>query len=359
MDFFFHNKNNFKINYMNYRHLLLLFILTFSVCVNSQKIENNQYVIGFYNLENLYDTINDPNVNDEEYLPHGANHWNTMKYTNKLTKMSFAISKMPANLAILGVAEVENRRVLEDLVKQSSIQSRHLQIVHYDGPDRRGVDVAMLYNPAVFKVLRSSSHRVKSEIPDFITRDQLLVTGLLDGEEINIIVLHWPSKAGGEVRSVPRRRDAALTTRAIVDSLFQVNPKAKTIVMGDLNDDPNEPSLTVHLGAKGEKRNTRPQGLYNPYYELFKQGIGSLGYQDQWNLFDQIIISHELLANNLDDYSTLKFVKAEVFNKDFLKQETGKYRGYPLRTHAGGVWQNGYSDHFPSLIWLMKTVKKK
>lgn len=342
---------------MIYRHLLLFFVLTFSFCTNSQNVENRQYVVGFYNLENLFDTIKGTN-NDEEYLPNGANHWNTMKYTNKLKNMSFAISKMPANLAILGVAEVENRDVLEDLVKQPSIKNRRLQVVHYDSPDLRGVDVGLLYNPAVFKVLHTSSHRVRSEIPKFITRDQLVVTGLLDGEEINIIVLHWPSKAGGEARSVPRRRDAALTTKFLVDSLFKINPKAKTIVMGDLNDDPNEPSLITHLGARGEKRNTRPQELYNPYYELFKQGIGSLGYQDQWNLFDQIIISYELLPKNLDDFSTLKYVKAEVFNKDFLKQETGKYRGYPLRTHAGGVWQNGYSDHFPSLIWLMKSAKK-
>ena len=341
---------------MNYKHLLLIFALTFSVCVKSQNVENRQYVIGFYNLENLYDTIADPIADDKEYLP--ENGWGTMKYTNKLKNMSFAISKMPANLAILGVSEIENRGVLEDLVAQPSIKERHLQIVHYDGPDRRGVDVGLLYNPAVFKVLHSSSHRVRSEITNFITRDQLVVTGLLDGEEINIIVLHWPSKAGGEARSVPRRRDAALTTKFLVDSLFKVNPKAKTIVMGDLNDDPVEPSLTVHLGAKGEKRNTKPQELYNPYYELFKEGIGSLGYQDQWNLFDQIIISHELLPKNKDDFKTLKFMKAEVFNKDFLKQETGKYRCYPMRTHSGGVWLNGYSDHFPSLIWLGKTVKK-
>jgi len=328
------------------------------MCVKSQKVENRQYVVGFYNLENLYDTIADAIADDSEFLPNGANNWNTMKYTNKLKNMSFAISKMPANLAILGVAEVENRGVLEDLVAQPSIKDRHLQIVHYDGPDRRGVDVALLYNPAVFKVTHTSSHRVRSEISNFITRDQLVVTGLLDGEEINIIVLHWPSKAGGEARSVPRRRDAALTTRCLVDSLFKVNPKAKTIVMGDLNDDPHEPSIAIHLGAQGEKRNTKPQGLYNPYFELWKKGIGSLGYQDQWNLFDQIMISHELLPKNQDDFKTLKFIKAEVFNKDFLKQETGKFRGYPLRTHAGGVWLNGYSDHFPVLIWLMKTVKK-
>ena len=343
---------------MNYKHLLLIFALMFACSTHSQNVENRQYVVGFYNLENFYDTIPDKIADDSEYLPNGAMNWNTMKYTNKVKNLAFAISKMPANLAILGVAEVENRGVLEDLVSQPTIKDRRLQIVHYDGPDRRGVDVALLYNPAIFKVTHSSSHRIRTEIPNFITRDQLVVTGLLDGEEVNIIVLHWPSKGGGEARSVPRRRDAALTTRFLVDSLFAVNPKAKTIIMGDLNDDPIEPSLTVHLNAKCEKRNTQPQGLYNPYCELYKKGIGSIGYQDQWNIFDQIIVSYELLPKNKDDFNTIKFLKAEIFNKDFLKQQTGKFRGYPLRTHAGGVWLNGYSDHFPSLIWLGKMVKK-
>ncbi|MDR0829299.1 MAG: endonuclease/exonuclease/phosphatase family protein [Prevotellaceae bacterium] len=343
---------------MKIKYLAIVFTLFSFSCANAQSSQINQYVIGFYNLENLFDTINDPTKNDEEYLPNGAMHWNTMKYTNKLKNMAYAISKMPANLAILGVSEIENRAVLEDLVAQPSIKERHLQIVHYDGPDLRSVDVGLLYNPAVFKILHTSSHRIKTEIKNFITRDQLVVTGLLDGEEINVIVLHWPSKAGGEKRSIPRRRDAALTTKFLVDSLFAVNPKAKTFVMGDLNDDPIEPSLMVHLQARGEKRNTHPQELYNPYYEIFKQGIGSLGYNDQWNLFDQIIVSYDLLPKNLDDFQTLKFMKAEVFNKDFLKQETGKYRGYPKRTHSGGVWQNGYSDHFPSLVWIGKYAKQ-
>ncbi|MDR3328094.1 MAG: endonuclease/exonuclease/phosphatase family protein [Prevotellaceae bacterium] len=343
---------------MKIKCFILSILVVFTAGVFSQGTEYHQYVAGFYNLENLYDTINDPDVNDEEYLPDGAMRWNTMKYTHKLKRMSYAISRMPANLAILGVAEIENRNVLEDLVSQPSVKDRNLEIVHYDGPDRRGVDVAMLYNPAVFKVLQSSSHRVRTEIPDFITRDQLVVTGLLDGEEINVIVLHWPSRGGGENRSNPRRRDAALTTKHLVDSIYNIKPQAKIIVMGDLNDDPVSASLVQYLEAKPEKKKTKPKQLYNPFYELYKRGIGSIGYQDQWNLFDQIIISYDLLPKNLDDFSTIKFIRAEVFNKDFLKQETGKYRGYPFRTHSGGVWQDGYSDHFPSLIWLGKTTGK-
>jgi hypothetical protein len=324
----------------------------------SQETEYHQYVIGFYNLENLFDTINDPNKEDEEYLPNGANHWNTMKYSNKLKNMSYAISKMPTNLAMIGVAEIENRNVLEDLTNQPSIKDRNLKIVHYESPDRRGVDVALLYNPAVFRVLHSSSHRVRTEIKNFITRDQLVVTGLLDGEEINIIVVHWPSRGGGETYSNPRRRDAAMTTKMLVDSIFKINANAKIVFMGDLNDDPINASIMTYLGAKPEKRKTYSKEMYNPYYELYRQGIGSLGYNDQWNLFDQIMISYSLIPKSLDDFSTIKFIRAEVFNKEFLKQETGKYKGYPMRTHAGGVWQNGYSDHFPSLIWLGKAIRE-
>jgi hypothetical protein len=344
---------------MKIKYLTLGLFIVASNLLMSQETEYHQYVIGFYNLENLFDTINDPNKDDEEYLPNGANHWNTMKYTNKLKNMSYAISKMPANLAVLGVSEIENRKVLEDLTAQPSIKDRNLKIVHYESPDRRGIDVAMLYNPAMFKVLHSSSHRVRTEIDSLITRDQLVVTGLLDGEEINIIVVHWPSRGGGEARSNPRRRDAALTTKMLVDSIFNINANAKIVFMGDLNDDPINASITTYLEAKPEKRKTNPKEIYNPYYELYKKGIGSLGYQDQWNLFDQIMISYSLIPKNLDDFSTIKFIRAEVFNKDFLKQETGKYRGYPMRTHSGGVWQNGYSDHFPSLIWLGKTITKK
>lgn len=339
-----------------FKLFLTAIVLLFSYTLKAQNSVLESYVIGFYNLENLFDTINDPNKNDEQFLPDGSYSWGSLKYTSKLEKMSYAISKMPQNLAILGVSEVENIHVLEDLVKEPSIRSRQLKPIVVEGPDRRGVDVGLLYNPSYFQLTNVTSTRVKTEIENFITRDQLCVTGNLAGEEIHIIVLHWPSRGGGLKRSNPRRADAAITTKAICDSLFALNANAKIIIMGDLNDDPVDASVVKHLGAKPSKEQTNEKELYNPMYELYKKGIGSLAYQDQWNLFDQIHVSKGLINNNQNE---LSYWKTKIFNKDFLKQQDGKYKGYPLRTHSGGVWTNGYSDHFPVMIWLTKYLDKK
>lgn len=314
--------------------------------------------VAFYNLENLFDTINQPN-NDEEFLPNGSYKWNGMKYNSKLKNMSYVISQIgtdvtPVGPAILGVSEIENRGVLEDLVKQPSIADRSYQIVHYDSPDRRGVDVGLLYNPRLFTVVNSKSYRLHTEDSTFLTRDQLMVTGYLMGEKVHVIVNHWPSRTGGEMASRPKRNAAAALTRSIVDSLFRVDAKARIIVMGDLNDDPFNESCAMVLGAKKEPKEVQPKELYNVFWKTLDKGIGSLSYNDQWNLFDQIMISHEFLNG---DPARLRFWKGEVFYRNFLIQQEGRYKGTPLRTHSGGVWLNGYSDHLPTLIYLVKEQK--
>lgn len=340
---------------MKSNKLFLLFIALFiGLSTYAQKRPLSAYVIGFYNLENLFDTIDDPIKNDAQFLPDGDYAWGTLKYTNKLQKMAYAISQMPKNLAILGVSEIENINVLEDLVKEPAITYRNLKPILVEGPDKRGVDVGLLYNTKLFKPTNVTSTPVKSELENFFTRDQLCVSGILDGEEIHVIVLHWPSRSGGQKRSIPRRAEAARTTKQICDSLFAINPNAKIVVMGDLNDDPIDPSVTQELGAKSKIEQTKPGELFNTTYAFYKQGIGTLAYKDQWNLFDQIIISQAWLKDNR---KTLSYWKTEIFNKDFLKQQEGKYKGYPLRTHASGVWTNGYSDHFPCLIWVVKYKK--
>jgi hypothetical protein len=312
--------------------------------------------VAFYNLENLFDTINQPGVNDFEYTPEGPMRWNTMRYNAKLERMSYAISQIgldysPVGAVIVGVCEIENRGVLEDLVAQPVIKDRMYEIVHYDGPDRRGVDVALLYNPAHFIVSNSKSHRLHSPDTTFRTRDQLLVSGYLQDEKIHVIVNHWPSRFGGEVRSRPRRLEAAALTRMIVDSLFRIEPQARIIVMGDLNDDPHNESVATVLQAKENKEDVGPGELYNVFWKTHRRGIGSLAYNDQWNMFDQIILSHELLHPGKNK---LYLWKSEVFNRSFLIQQEGPSRGTPLRTHSGGVWLNGYSDHFPTLVYLIK-----
>ena len=326
---------------------------------NSAPFKNMQLsCVAFYNLENLFDTIKGPN-NDEEYLPDGANKWSSMKYNSKLKNMSLVISQMGIDItavgpAILGVSEIENRGVLEDLVKHPSIAKRSYQIIHFDSPDRRGVDVGLLYNPRLFTVSNSKSYRLRTEDSTFLTRDQLMVSGYLLDEKIHVIVNHWPSRTGGEIRSQPKRNAAAGLTRSIVDSLFKVDPKAKVIVMGDLNDDPFNESCATILGAKKEAADVKPKELYNVFWKTLDKGIGSLSYNDQWNLFDQIILSHELVNG---DKSKLTFWKGDVFYRNFLIQQEGRYKGTPLRTHAGGVWLNGYSDHLPTMVYLVKEQK--
>lgn len=346
--------------------LTTVFIMQFGFLANAQNTTNSASkvkvqlsCVAFYNLENLFDTINNSQILGQEFTPTGPIKWNTQKYMSKLKNMSYAISQIgldysPSGVAIIGVSEIENRTVLEDLIKQPDLVKRGYEIVHYDSPDLRGVDVGLLYNPAQFIVTNSKSYRLHTSDTAFITRDQLMVSGYLMGEKVHVIVNHWPSRTGGELRSQPKRNAAAALTRSIADSLFKVDPKARIIIMGDLNDDPFNESCATILGAKKEIKDLKDGELYNTLWKTLDMGVGSLAYNDQWNLFDQIIISNEL-ANG--DRSKLKLWKAEVFNRSFLIQQEGRYKGSPLRTQAGGVWMNGYSDHFPTLIYLVKEVK--
>lgn len=326
---------------------------------STDKVKVKLSCIAFYNLENLFDTINNENVNDEEYTPEGPIKWNSQKYNAKIQHMSYAISQIgldysPVGVAFIGVSEIENRGVLEDLIKQPALANRSYEIVHYDSPDRRGVDVGLLYNPKLFIVTNSKSYRLHTANPDFLTRDQLMVSGYLQGEKVHVIVNHWPSRYGGEDVSQPNRISAAGLTRSIADSLFRVDPKAKIIIMGDLNDDPSNESCAKVLGAKKELSDVKEGDLYNTLWKTLDNNVGSLAYNDRWNLFDQIIISSELAKG---DKSKLHLWKAEVFNKPFLTQQEGRYKGTPWRTHSGGVWTNGYSDHYPTLIYLVKEVE--
>lgn len=342
----------------------ILFVLLTIFCLESHAQSKKSYkvgCIGFYNLENLFHPSRDTTINDIEFTPEGANKWTMERYQTKLTQMADVISKVgtdlsPIGVAILGVSEIENRQVLEDLVKEPSIANRNYAIVHYDSPDRRGVDVGLIYQPSVFQVTSSRSTRVYVEDrADFKTRDQLLVSGLFDGELIHVIVNHWPSRSGGEAKSAPLRAAAAKTSRYLVDSLMAVDPQSKIILMGDLNDDPIDESVSKHLGAKGKEKDVKQGGLFNPMWKMYKEGHGTLAYRDAWSLFDQIIISEPLLGT---DRSSYKYLRANIFNAKFLTQKSGKYAGYPWRTYAGGVYAGGYSDHFPIYIYIVKEVSK-
>ena len=317
--------------------------------------------IGFYNLENLFDTVDDTLINDEEFLPKGARSWTPERYQEKLTNMAYVISQIglldvAAGLSVLGVSEIENRKVLEDLVIQPAIKNRNYQIVHYDSPDGRGVDVGLLYNPSHFTVLSSAPipliNYSEGEIQK--TRDVLYVTGLLDTDTIHILVNHWPSRSGGEARTAPYRNSGAKLCRKIVDSLFVHNRESKILIMGDLNDDPTNESIKSHLRAVSDVKEIRKSGLFNPYEDFFRRGQGSNAYRDAWSLFDQIIVSRGFTNKKSSGFN---YFKANIFNKRFLVQPSGQYKGYPLRTFSGDTYQGGYSDHFPAYIYLTKEVK--
>lgn len=342
---------------------LILFFLLLSQLFNVATAQEKQFKVGciaFYNLENLYDTINDPLINDEEFTPQGAARWDGRKYWQKTGRMAEAIHGIgldysPDGAAILGVAEVENREVLEDLARHPIIASRNYKIIHYHSPDRRGVDVAMLYQPKYFKPVNHKSYTLNVDgMPDFRTRDQLVVSGDFDGERIHIIVGHWPSRRGGEKRSIPLRMAAAKLARHIVDSILDMDANAKIVVMGDLNDNPTNKSIVEGLRAKGNVKDLKPGDLFNPTYPLYQKGIGSNAWRDTWSLFDQNIISQAWLG---DDYSTYRFRVARIHNKVELTQRSGRFKGYPWRTYVGGEFMGGYSDHFPSYIIVVKEFK--
>lgn len=324
-----------------------------------EKKRYQMYGVAFYNLENLFDTINNNGKYDLEFSPQGKNKWDGNKYRSKLRNLSYAISQMatkttPLGPAIIGVSEIENRSVLEDLVKSDPIKSWNLQIVHHDSPDARGVDVGLLYNPRFFKVENVTNHRLYvPELPRFRTRDQMCVVGSLGGSKIGVIVNHWPSRRGGSKESSWLREAAASLSKQIADSLLKTDPDMGVIILGDLNDDPFNKSCAETLGARRKVSDVKEGGFFNPFWEKLDKGIGSYVYRGSWNLFDQIIINKNLL----DGKAGVKFHTAEVLNKEFLKQSDGQYKGYPHRTFSGGVWTNGYSDHFPTEIFLIREVK--
>ena len=285
-------------------------------------------------------------------------------YKQKLFNMAKVISEIGKEMtattpALVGVSEIENRKVLEDLVNQEPLLQKDYGIVHFDSPDRRGIDVALLYQKKLFIPTHYKAHPLmiyqdNDKTKRIYTRDQLVVSGMLDGEKIHVIVNHWPSRSGGEARSRPKRIKAAKLNKRIIDSIFSEDPYAKIITMGDLNDDPTSPSVKDVLKAKENREDVKLKELYNPMEEMYNKGIGTLAWRDSWNLFDQVIISKELLER---DYSSYRFYKAGIDNKCYLANPRGRYKGYPYRSFAGG-FTGGYSDHFPVYIFLVKEISE-
>ncbi|MEP2278647.1 endonuclease/exonuclease/phosphatase family protein [Maribacter sp.] len=340
----------------------LSFIITLFLPLLSfaQKAEIYQIrTIAFYNLENLFDTKNDSLIYDEDRTPEGKDNWTEERYLAKIEHMSKVISEIGSadNKTapdIIGVCEVENLDVVEDLIHHENLAKYNYGIIHFDSPDERGIDVALLYKKSAFVPVNFNSHRLllfNLEGKRDYTRDQLIVQGLLDNEKIYFMVNHWPSRSGGEARSRRFRLEAAKLNKRIIDSVQRQDINAKIISMGDFNDDPIDPSFKKILKVEKNYKNLDSLSLYGPMEKLFKKGRGSLAYRDKWNLFDQLYMTSTLINEERKSYS---FWKVGIFTPSYLMDPKGKYEGYPLRTYAGGSYIGGYSDHFPVYLHLIK-----
>lgn len=384
------------------RFILLLFFVSalVTVCFTLKAQQQPQYisaVAGFYNLENLYDTVNNTSINDEEFLPNSEKKYNTERYRAKLNNMAKVIAGIgtdanPDGLALLGVVEIENDTVLMDLITTEALFKRGYKFVEYPSSDARGIDVGLIYSPKYFTVKESFAHHV--ELPDhYVTRDILIVKGDLVGEDVYVVINHWPSRRGssgsvyredelyfrtrqwesqqsvqvsnnarvannaqfsGEDLSRPNRVAAAKTCKLIVDSLQQANPGAKIIIMGDLNDNPTDISVTDALNAKADIEKVSTGGIYNPFTNYLSKGFGTLAFNGKWNLFDQVMFTQPWLDKKQTNGWFL--YSAHIYYRDFLIEHGGDYKGYPKRSWAGNTWNDGYSDHLPVYTVLVRQM---
>jgi len=310
---------------------------------------NNKYTIAFYNVENLFDIYDDPATKDDDFTPEGKKKWDEKRYQRKIKKISSVISQIGVEEsgfppAIIGLAEVENKRVVLDLINTENLKYSDYGIVHYDSPDERGIEVALLYRKKVFELLHSETFTLfiyDEEGERDFTRDILLVKGKLKGQLVYFIVNHWPSRRQGSGTTEVKRIKAAELVHQVISKIKEETPKPSIIIMGDFNDNPTDESVKKHLVTTD---------FFNPFESLFDKGFGSLIYQKKWLLFDQIILN-----KNLNNASKLQFNNAYIFGKNFLVDHKGKHKGDPFRTYIGKWHQGGFSDHFPVYIELKIT----
>lgn len=347
----------------------LLFVGLFFICFYynfSQSESNNHYkiiTIGFYNLENLLDTIDDPDTKDE-YSPIIQLKTNKSKaYYKKIDNMASVISKIGKKKKnqspdILGICEVENDNVINDLIESKYLKDDNYSFINIPSNDWRGIDVALLYKNEVFQVSDFKNYKLKAYNREGFkvkTRDQILVSGYLDNELIHIIVNHWPSQRGGKRKTAYLREKSAELTLNIINELKNEYDNPKIIIMGDFNENPSSKSFKKILKTTTYKKKLNSNNFYNPFEILYKSGYGTLGFRDNLNLFDQILISDNLVVKN-NDYKSFKFYKSNIFNPNFLTTKKGKYKGYPYRSWSNGQFTGGYSDHYPVYIYLIKKM---
>jgi len=335
----------------------LLFALAFlpMLTVFAQEAKKNAkpakqpFVAMFYNVENLYDTINDPKINDDEFTPAGKVPWTKERLETKIKHTAQVISEIasPALPDLVGFSEIENLLVLEMLTSSTALSKTKYGIVHYDSPDERGIDVALLYNPTTFKVV--SSEPLHVTLPDNdLTRDILYVKGKLNsGEILHVFINHWPSRREGSEISAAKRMAAASVLRNKLDAIQKLEKSPNILILGDFNDEPSDKSITEGLKALSPDQAISNNNLYGLLYPEFKKGEGSLFYKD-WDLFDQIIVSGKMLSNQKGLRTSVS--NAGIFNSEYLlfKSKNGESR--PNRTMSSDKYFGGYSDHLPVYV---------
>lgn len=312
------------------------------------------FTVAFYNVENLFDTVKDPNTKDGKFTPTGDRKWCDRRYWKKIKKISYVISQIGKDTSscapiIAGLVEVENTTVLDDLTMHSNLRNYGYRYIHYESKDERGIDTALIYRDEFFDPVSSKRYHFDflddDGTKDF-TRDILSVSGFMNGELVHIIVNHWPSRREGEEVTKAKRIKAAQIVHKAIAEIKEKDEQAKIIIMGDFNDNPASESIKEHLMTKE---------FYNPMENLHEKGLGTLTFQKEWHLFDQIILSKAFLEENESDHN---FIKAKIFNKKWLQTHKGKYKGSPFRTYIGPWYKGGYSDHFPVYICLANTSSR-
>ncbi len=355
--------------------LIIIGFVIFNSCQTSEGVKTNlantelseskkrgDYRIMFYNAENLFDTYNDSLKRDDEFLPDGAKYWSFRKYRKKLSNIAKVITAIGGwePPEIVGLCEIENRYVLDGLVRFSPLAKLKYKIIHKESPDKRGIDVALLYLKDKFKPIKYVAIPIVFPDPSKKTRDILYVKGkTIYNDTLHIFVNHWPSRWGGQLESEDRRILVASVLRKNIDSLLKSDINPKIIIMGDLNDYPTNKSLIETLNAKIKYDKIKNEELYNlAYYMQENKGLGTHKHAGEWGVLDQIIISGSLLNKNMKIHTTID--DAHVFEAKFLLEVDENNVGFrPFRTYIGFRFHDGYSDHLPVYIDLFKSNKQE
>ncbi|MFZ4520199.1 MAG: hypothetical protein ACOYNC_00760 [Bacteroidales bacterium] len=327
---------------------LFLAIIFFMLLIDlhAQKGQGGAFKIAFYNTENSFDTIDDPNKSDEDFLPGAKIAWTSQRYTTKLNHIARALASIDSiNLpAVIGLAEVENMTVLNDLITKTRLAKGGYKAILDAGSDPRGINVGLVYRKGVMKYC---GHHAFPSAHSFKTR-AILYVRLADAKKdtFHIFVNHWKSRSGGATETEPHRIENATTLKHLTDSLIARNPKAKLIIMGDLNDEPNNKSIADFLGARNPAETITSTGLYNLMYNRFLQGEGTLYYKD-WDLFDQFIVSGNLLEDKTGKGPMVSTPYAYIFKPEWLLFKNKSGEMVPNRTAGSKDYFGGYSDHMP------------